>query len=43
MKETEENLNIQLIQEILNGNLNNVEQLLEEGADVWYKDDKVIN
>nr|CAG8470076.1 4882_t:CDS:2 [Entrophospora candida] len=40
MSETEENLNIQLIQEILNENPNNVKQLLEEGADVWYKDDK---
>ncbi|CAJ0904432.1 6181_t:CDS:2 [Entrophospora sp. SA101] len=33
MSETEENLNIQLIQEILNENPNNVKQLLEEGAD----------
>jgi ankyrin repeat protein len=41
--ETNDHINLRLLDAISLGNVSLVKQLLEQGADVWFRDEKVVN
>jgi hypothetical protein len=42
MEENQKDINLRLLDAISIENVSLVEQLLEQGADVWFRDEKVI-